>query len=206
MNFIRGKNKQNAAAKQEASNIFDRHSMMISHIADYEQGITNYPESWRFAEWSPSIGADGNPNGLTKTTKYADGTPTKYEFLVYKGLNQSGQINTQYYDVTPSGNFANSRGLAIFNLKYNALVNGQYIPCETTVRTDGASSNFVTISPRDVVPMAEVDTEACIPDAEDVKQIIREYARVNNIAIDEFRNQSGPIDELFSGAPGRTNE
>ena len=160
--------------------------MMIANIADLQDGYTYSSDSWKLTEWSQSFGADGIANGLTKTTKSADGiTPTDYEFLVYKGFNNEGQINTQYYDVKPIGDFSTPHNLAAFTLRYNALVNGQYVPCEATVRTNGASVKFVPVDPREVKPMdPEADKKACMPDPSDITHILTEYARVMGIELD----------------------
>ena len=198
MDFIKGKRTQSKEVTKAAAEIFDRHNMMISNIVDLEQGYNSYPEGWRHAEWSASVDANGQVNGLTKTTKYADGvTPTDYEFLIYKGLNEGGQINTQYYKVTPGGNFANSKGLATFTLEYNALVNGQYIPCEVPVRTNGASAEFMPINPRELKTKAkDVDPTACLPEDSDITHILSEFARVNGITLGATAENA---DDLYMG-------
>ncbi len=198
MDFIKRRKTQSKEVTKAAAEIFDRHSMMISNIVDLEQGYNCYPEGWRHTEWSHSVDANGQVNGLTKTTKYADGvTPADYEFLVYKGLNESGQMNTQYYDVKPSGDFSTPHNLAAFTLRYNANVNGQYIPCEATIRTNGASTKFVPVDPREVKPMdPEVDKKACMPDPSDITHILTEYARVMGIELD---NAVDGIEEPCAG-------
>ena len=199
------RNRQDKEIKKVAAEIFDRHNMMIGHIADFQDGYTQTSDGWRLTELSQSFGEDGLANGLTKTTKYADGvTPTEYEFLIYKGENSEHQIVTQYYKVGATGNFANSNGLATFNLEYNALVNGQYIPCEASVRTNGASAEFLPVNPREVRVKADkvsfedlrITPETCIPDTNDILHIINEYARVNGIALGQV---AANADDLYMG-------
>lgn len=196
MDFLRGKNK----VSEEVKAINNRHTMMISHISEYEQGYNCYPEGWRHAEWSPSVDANGQVNGLTKTTKYADGiTPTEYEFLVYQGLNANNQQVTNYYKVTPSGNFADTKGLATFTLEYNANYNGKQVPCEIPIRTNGASVEFLPVNPRELkfkTKVEKVDPAGCLPEGSDITHILSEFARVNGIALGATAENA---DDLYMG-------
>ena len=59
------------------------------------------------------------------------------------------------------------------------------MPCEATVRTNGASVKFVPVDPREVKPMnPEADKKACMPDPSDITHILTEYARVMGIELD----------------------
>lgn len=195
------KKTQNREITTAAAAIFDKHNMMIGHIADLEQGINRDIEDMRASEWSQSFGMDNQPNGLTKVTRHADTESVDYEFLVYKGENEQGQMVTQYYDVTPIGDFSTPHHLAAFTLKYNAYVNGQYMPCEATVRTNGASVNFVPVDPREVKPMdPEADKKACMPDPNDVTHILTEYARVMGIELDRAVEDR---EDAYTGLLGR---
>lgn len=122
--------------------------------------------------------------GASKVTTPADSSQASdYEFL-FVDAQPDGQVDSRYYKMKAAGNFTDTRGLASFNVDYIVNVGGRDIPCKADIRVNSGELldvQNIIINPTITPAVDSVSPAVCMPNTNDLQNMIAEFCSLNNI-------------------------
>ena len=121
--------------------------------------------------------------GASKVT-YTNGQNPNYEFLIVT-TDEQGQINSNFYTMTASGNFDNARGLSSFDIEYLSNIDGNQVPCTARINMNTAdltNPEQANLTPQVKPSVSVVKPQECPPNANDIITMLEEFGRINQIS------------------------
>ena len=208
MNFL-----ENVKLKKEIKNIEPLKNAMYEKwnnlIQIYNAGLQEHNtlelrDESSYSQWNnmyQNINGQVYRIGASKATTYnSNNQVPEYEFMLVKTL-PDGQVDSNFYQMTASGNFTNTRGLASMQIQYLAKYNNTDIPCTATLNINAGdllnNMQGLHINPIVKPSIDSIPANECNPDFNDLYSIISEFCRLNNLNQNMNKNES--VSDFIAG-------